>query len=203
MIDFPQVFYFRFRHFRSSRICAIRLNTLKPSSRFWSNGHGQETGSTIVSRLFDLRSAWQGCRYFPLAAQLCDELQHQGARAVTLLRYASQTIRLVKADVRRPEQLPCQVLSPPTRGMPHIVRLPWERFSDWRKTKCQVPCRARIDEAYAGKEAADKAWLPQVSFGTAWFRHEGGIANQDGTLQNSSFGSLLAAEICGQAGCER
>lgn len=59
--------------------------------------------------------------------------------------------------------------------------------------------RARLQEAYARKDLASWRWLPDFYVGTSWYRHEGGIANPDGTLTNSSFGSMFAGgEINGQ-----
>jgi outer membrane protein TolC len=58
--------------------------------------------------------------------------------------------------------------------------------------------RARLQEAYAEKDLAGWRWLPDFYVGTAYYRHEGGIANEDGTLTNSSFGSMFAGgEITG------
>jgi outer membrane protein TolC len=51
--------------------------------------------------------------------------------------------------------------------------------------------RARVDEAYAQRDLASAGWLPNVYFGTAYYRHEGGIANEDGTLTHSSFSTLF------------
>ncbi len=51
--------------------------------------------------------------------------------------------------------------------------------------------RARVREACAEKAVAAKAWLPAIYVGTAYYRHEGGIQNEDGTLQHSSFGALF------------
>lgn len=51
--------------------------------------------------------------------------------------------------------------------------------------------RAKVREASAEKAVAGKAWLPAVYVGTAYYRHEGGIQNEDGTLQHSSFGALF------------
>ena len=39
---------------------------------------------------------------------------------------------------------------------------------------------------------ADLAWLPNVYVGTSYWRHDGGIQNEDGTLTRSSFNSLYA-----------
>src|SRR5207302_5954772 len=47
-------------------------------------------------------------------------------------------------------------------------------------------------EAFANQDLAAKAWLPDVWLGAGWYRHEGGIANEDGTLTRSSFGSMFA-----------
>jgi outer membrane protein TolC len=52
--------------------------------------------------------------------------------------------------------------------------------------------RAKVDEAFAQRDLAAKAWLPDLWIGTAYYRHEGGIQNEDGTLTHSSFGSLFA-----------
>jgi outer membrane protein TolC len=52
--------------------------------------------------------------------------------------------------------------------------------------------REKLQEAYAGRDLADRAWLPDLFVGPSYYRHEGGIANEDGTLLHSSFGSLFA-----------
>jgi outer membrane protein TolC len=52
--------------------------------------------------------------------------------------------------------------------------------------------REKVREAYATKDLAGSAWLPTIQAGTAYFRHEGGIQNEDGTLTHSSFGNLFA-----------
>lgn len=51
--------------------------------------------------------------------------------------------------------------------------------------------RARVREACAEKAVAAKAWLPAVYVGTAYYRHEGGIQNEDGRLLHSSYGALF------------
>ena len=51
--------------------------------------------------------------------------------------------------------------------------------------------RERVSEAYAEKDVAAYAWLPKLYAGIAYYRHEGGIQNEDGTLQHSSFSSLF------------
>jgi outer membrane protein TolC len=59
--------------------------------------------------------------------------------------------------------------------------------------------RERLQEAFAARDVAAKRWLPDIYFGTAFYRHEGGIQNEDGTLTHSSFGALFAGvEIDGK-----
>jgi outer membrane protein TolC len=59
--------------------------------------------------------------------------------------------------------------------------------------------RARLEEAFAQRDVAAKAWLPDLWVGTSYYRHEGGIQNEDGTFTHSSFGSLFAGtEIRGR-----
>jgi outer membrane protein TolC len=52
--------------------------------------------------------------------------------------------------------------------------------------------REKLHESEAEQALAAKAWLPQVYAGTGYYRHEGGIQNEDGTLQHSSSGALFA-----------
>ena len=104
-----------------------------------------------------------------------------------------QNIQLVKADV--PAEMPGKPLATalPPAATAHPVPLTLGtifRLAEDQNAQIALS-RAKIDEACASRDLADKAWLPQVSVGSAWFRHEGGIANQDGTLQRSSFGSFL------------
>jgi outer membrane protein TolC len=58
--------------------------------------------------------------------------------------------------------------------------------------------RERVREAYAEKEVASR-WLPDIYVGTAYYRHEGGIQNEDGTLTHSSTAAMFAGlEIDGK-----
>lgn len=52
--------------------------------------------------------------------------------------------------------------------------------------------RQRVQEALAEKAVAKYKWLPDLYVGTAFYRHEGGIQNEDGTLTHSSTGALFA-----------
>jgi outer membrane protein TolC len=50
----------------------------------------------------------------------------------------------------------------------------------------------RVNGAYAEVDLASLGWLPKLYVGPAWYRHEGGIQNEDGTLTHSSTGALFA-----------
>jgi outer membrane protein TolC len=52
--------------------------------------------------------------------------------------------------------------------------------------------RERVREAFAEKDVAAARWMPDLWVGTAFYRHEGGIQNEDGTLTHSSTGALFA-----------
>lgn len=59
--------------------------------------------------------------------------------------------------------------------------------------------RARVCEASAERGIAATSWLPRLDVGTAYRRHEGGIANEDGSLTHSSFGRLFGGvELTGR-----
>jgi outer membrane protein TolC len=51
--------------------------------------------------------------------------------------------------------------------------------------------RAKVDEAFADQNVAKYKWLPDLYLGTAYYRHEGGIQNEDGTLTKSSTGAMF------------
>jgi outer membrane protein TolC len=50
--------------------------------------------------------------------------------------------------------------------------------------------RARLQESEINQDVAAKSWLPKVLAGAGYYRHEGGIQNEDGTLTHSSMGLL-------------
>ncbi|HWY88885.1 MAG TPA: TolC family protein, partial [Gemmataceae bacterium] len=52
--------------------------------------------------------------------------------------------------------------------------------------------RQRLEEANAQQDLAAKKWLPDLTIGTAYYRHEGGIQDFTGELVRSSYGSLFA-----------
>ena len=51
--------------------------------------------------------------------------------------------------------------------------------------------RHKLEEAFADQDLAAKAWLPDFWVGASWYRHEGGISNEDGTITRSSFSALF------------
>jgi len=51
--------------------------------------------------------------------------------------------------------------------------------------------REKLQEAFAARDVAAKRWLPDVYVGTTYWRHEGGIQNEDGTFTHSSFGGVF------------
>jgi outer membrane protein TolC len=164
----------------------------------------KKLAAAILGRSFRTSICLAGLSLFPLGCAAYDEYTASAGtgRAVSAANVTpAQAIQLVKAEAQAdtPERLPTPnavdgVAPVQTPAPPHVVPVTLGtifRLAEDQNAQIAL-ARARIDEAHAGKELADKAWLPEVSFGTAWFRHEGGIANQDGTLQRSSFGSLLA-----------
>ena len=65
------------------------------------------------------------------------------------------------------------------------------RLADTQNGQTAI-AREKLREAFANQDLAAKAWLPDVWLGAGWYRHEGGIANEDGTITRSSFGSMFA-----------
>jgi outer membrane protein TolC len=52
--------------------------------------------------------------------------------------------------------------------------------------------REKLQETFANRDVVAKRWLPDIYAATTYWRHEGGIQNEDGTLTNSSFGGAFA-----------
>lgn len=58
--------------------------------------------------------------------------------------------------------------------------------------------RAKLQQACAEQDVAAYRWLPDFFVGTSYYRHEGGIADFNGFLINSSFSSMFAGgELAG------
>lgn len=51
--------------------------------------------------------------------------------------------------------------------------------------------RARLEEASIKGVVANKRWLPDITVGPSFYRHEGGIQDFQGNLVHSSYGSLF------------
>ena len=59
--------------------------------------------------------------------------------------------------------------------------------------------RARLEEACSKNEIADRAWMPEVSVGPSYNRHEGGIQDFQGRNIHSSYGAVFGGvEIRGK-----
>jgi outer membrane protein TolC len=52
--------------------------------------------------------------------------------------------------------------------------------------------RARVQQAFAEQDLAAQRWLPDIQVGAGYYRHEGGIQDQDGRLIRSSTGAVVA-----------
>lgn len=80
-----------------------------------------------------------------------------------------------------------------TVSEPHVVPICLDtvlRLAEEQNAQIAL-ARARVDEANAEVDLAGKRWFPDLYVGTAFYRHEGGIQNEDGTLTHSSSGALL------------
>ena len=51
--------------------------------------------------------------------------------------------------------------------------------------------RERVNESLLENTVAAGSWLPNIYAGIAYYRHEGGVQNEDGTLTHSSTGALF------------
>jgi outer membrane protein TolC len=133
--------------------------------------------SPRLARLRRLASRlWAG---LPLLALGCASESPALAQAVTARAAPPEVVEAPPPAAAVVKQLPI--------GLDTVLRLAEEQNG-------QIAlAREKVQEAYADQDLATKsAWLPAVNVGTAYYRHEGGIQNEDGTLTHSSTGAMLA-----------
>jgi outer membrane protein TolC len=134
---------------------------------------------------------------WPLAGLACAQFpNNDGNReAVAIVRAAAAdqaTLPAAKAvDSQAMPVLPAVEPQPPAPA-PLLLSLDTVfRLAEGQNPKIAV-ARERVREACAAKDAAASRWLPDIYAGTAYYRHEGGIQNEDGTLTHSSTGAFFA-----------
>jgi outer membrane protein TolC len=72
------------------------------------------------------------------------------------------------------------------------------RLAEFQNPQVAI-ARVQVDEACAARAVADNAWLPNLTAGPSYYRHEGGISDFSGDLVRSSWGNLFAGiEINGR-----
>jgi outer membrane protein TolC len=100
--------------------------------------------------------------------------------------------RAAPPEVVEPARAPAPVKQLPI-GLDTVLRLAEQQNG-------QIAlAREKVQESYANQDLARTAWLPAVNVGTAYYRHEGGIQNEDGRLTTSSTGAMLAGvEVAGR-----
>src|SRR5262249_33208449 len=78
---------------------------------------------------------------------------------------------------------------PPTKALP-ITLDTVLRLAEQHNSQIGL-ARERVNEAYAEEDVAHNVWWPNFYVGPAWYRHEGGIQNPDGTFVHSSSSALF------------
>src|SRR5262245_12083389 len=103
---------------------------------------------------------------------------------------APQTLPPTLPPQPAPEAAPAEVAP---AAVPHVLPINLDtvlRLAQDQNGQVAV-AREKLNEAFAQQDVAARSWLPDLWVGTAYYRHEGGIQNEDGTLTHSSFGALL------------
>src|SRR2546426_575621 len=73
--------------------------------------------------------------------------------------------------------------------LPHLRRLAL-RLAEENNPQIAL-AREKLCESQTEQELACRGWMPNVYAGLGYYRHEGGIQNEDGTLTHSSTGALF------------
>jgi outer membrane protein TolC len=116
------------------------------------------------------------------------------AQAVPSLTEHGSLITPVIARAAAPEVLPDQAKPPAEQHAPAVLPIGLDtvlRLAEEQNGQIGL-ARERVNEAFAEKELARTAWLPAINVGPAYYRHEGGVQDEDGHLTRSSTGALFA-----------
>jgi outer membrane protein TolC len=114
------------------------------------------------------------------------------ASALMVLCCASPTQALAQGELMLPAPRPVPSVTaeaPATRTLPINLETIF-RLAEEQNLQVRL-ARERISGACAELDVAGYTWLPRLYVGPAWYRHEGGIQNEDGTLTHSSMGALF------------
>jgi outer membrane protein TolC len=82
---------------------------------------------------------------------------------------------------------------PPGAAKPKEVPITFDtvlRLAEAHNARISL-ARERLNESLLSSQNSVANWLPNTYAGIAYYRHEGGIQNEDGTLTHSSFGALF------------
>src|SRR5262249_21243836 len=91
----------------------------------------------------------------------------------------------------REESLPpADAVAAPAKVLPISLEVIF-RLAEEQNAQVRL-ARERVAGACADLDLAQAAWLPHVYVGPSYWRHEGGIQNEDGTLTHSSTGAPFA-----------
>jgi outer membrane protein TolC len=123
---------------------------------------------------------------------LFPSLDNQG---VTTVRFAQPSEQTPNEIVRASHttQLPPPVPLPATAAGRKEVPITLDavlRLAEGQNPRIAL-AREKLAESQHAGECACSAWMPQAYAGIAYYRHEGGIQNEDGTLTHSSTGAVF------------
>jgi outer membrane protein TolC len=91
---------------------------------------------------------------------------------------------IAQAQFLRPVPVPEAEVVP--IGLDTVLRLAQDKNG-----QLQI-ARTRLGAAQAGQDVAKLAWIPRISAGPSYYRHEGGIQDFQGNLVHSSYGAIFA-----------
>ncbi len=106
--------------------------------------------------------------------------------------------RTIPADAPPADDAPTPAATPaatPAPAAPEVKEMPITLDAVFRLAEGQNPriaqAREKLNESLLVQEMNCRCWLPNTYAGVAYYRHEGGIQNENGTLTHSSTGAVL------------
>ncbi len=103
---------------------------------------------------------------------------------------ANSIIQVRYQSSERPESLPEPSESDPASRVVPIQFDTVFRLAEEQNAQIAL-AREKLHESQTELQLAAKGWLPNIYAGLGYYRHEGGIQNEDGTLTHSSSGALF------------
>lgn len=94
-------------------------------------------------------------------------------------------------EIIHTQPLPMHAPAPQSVTVMQVTLESVMQLAECQNASLALACE-RVKQAYAEQDLAAKSWIPDITVGAGYYRHEGGIQLQEGPLIKSSTGAAIA-----------